>query len=109
MTKTIKNHISDAISYRERLFYILLVAIVGLGIAYAGLVHATVQNVISREALLKQNRNQSGEIGLLEAHYFSLKNSVTLAVAKDLGYTELQPTYILEKNQGVARSTSNEI
>lgn len=109
MTKTITHHISHAISYRERLFYLLLVGIVGLGIAYAGLVHATVQNAISREVLLKQNRNRSGEIGLLEAHYFSLKNSVTSAVAQNLGYIESEPTYILEKNQGVARRASDEI
>lgn len=109
MTKAITNHITNTILYRERMFYVLVVAIVGLGIVYAGLVHTTVEHIISREALLKANRNRAGAIGVLEAHYFSLKNSVTLSVAHDLGFTEpVSPIYIVEE-KGVARTTSDEI
>lgn len=110
MTKEIKNRISRAISYRERIFYILSFSIVVLGMTYAGLVHSAVQNIITSEDIIKENRNQSGSIGIIEAKYFSLKNSVTLAVAENKGFKEpVSPTYISKKTLGVARRTSNEI
>lgn len=96
--------------YREMMFYVLSFSIICLVLAYAGLVHASVHNIVAREALLKQNRNKSGEIGALEAQYFSLKNSVTLSVAQELGFSEpVAPVYISKKGVGVARTTSNEI
>lgn len=110
MTKAIQNTISGVNSYREHLFYVFAFLIICLVLAYAGLVHATVHNIVAREAMLKQTRNKSGDIGALEAEYFSLKNSVTLAVAQDLGFSEpVAPVYISKKAQGVARTTSNEI
>jgi hypothetical protein len=110
MTKAIQNNISHIMLYREMLFYTLSFLVVCLVLAYAGMVHSTVHNIVAREALLKQNRNKSGDIGVLEAQYFSLKNSVTLSMAQDLGFSEpVAPTYISKKAQGVARTTSNEI
>jgi len=110
MTKAIQNTISGVNSYREHLFYLFAFLIVTLVLTYAGLVHSTVHNIVAREDLIKQTRNKSGEIGVLEAHYFSLKNSVTLASAAELGFSEPATTvYISKKALGVARSTSNEI
>lgn len=110
MTKAIQNNISHIMLYREMMFYVLSFSIIALVLTYAGLVHSSVHNIVAREALLKQNRNKSGEIGALEAQYFSLKNSVTLSVAQGLGFSEpTAPVYISKKAQGVARTTSNEI
>lgn len=88
MTKAIQNTISGVISYRERLFYIFAISICLLGLLYAGLVHSMVQNIVAREVLVKQNRVYSGSIGELEAKYFSLKNSVNLATANSMGFSE---------------------
>ncbi|MBP9701429.1 MAG: hypothetical protein KBD47_00420 [Candidatus Pacebacteria bacterium] len=110
MTKAIQNTISGVNSYREHLFYVFAFLILSLVLTYAGLVHTTVHNILAREALLKVNRNKSGAIGMLEAQYFSLKNSVTLATAVELGFSEpTSAVYISKKAQGVARTTSNEI
>lgn len=108
--KSIKNNIVNTLLYRERIFYVFAFLIFSLVLTYAALVHTTVHNIVAREDLIKQTRNKSGEIGMLEAHYFSLKNSVTLAVAQELGFSEpSSPVYISKKALGVARSTSNEI
>ncbi len=79
-----------------------------LGLSYAGLVHSMVRNIVAREVMVKQNRIYAGSIGELEAQYFSLKNSVTIEVAQNMGFVEpVTLSYI--SVGGVARTTGNEI
>lgn len=104
MTKAIQNTISGVISYRERLFYVFSISICLLGLLYAGLVHSMVHNIVAREALVKQNRVYAGSIGELEAQYFSLKNSVNIATAHSMGFSEPVTLSYISSNGGVARA-----
>lgn len=86
MTKTITITYSFLHRYREKLFLILIMSVVVILGLYFFLIQKAVVNVIAREKLVVETTERSGEVAMLEAKYFTMKNSITLDLAKAKGF-----------------------
>jgi hypothetical protein len=77
-------------------FAALLVATFGF---YVYLVNATIMNVVAREKVESTISELSTTIGDLEFKYISLKNNITLDLAREKGFTDASPTAFLARNE----------
>lgn len=85
MTKTLTIIYQTSHYYRERIFAILIAAIVMTACTYVFLLQKAIVNVVQREKVTQQTKSISADVGSLEEKYFSLKNAVTLDLAKAKG------------------------
>ncbi len=85
------------ISYDNRVrFFWVLVSISMLSLfIYIYAVNATARNIVVRQNLEKQLANKSVGIDSLEFVYISLKNNVTIELARQYGFREARsPLYV---------------
>ncbi len=90
-----------AISYEDRartFWFLASVCLISLG-AYVYAVNATAHHVAMRAELEREAVELHTELAELEFQYIKLKNEVTIDVARELGFTEVQnPLYIAREN-----------
>ena len=100
----------EANKIRERLALIFMVSVVGiLVVAYVYFLNITIAHGISVEKNSKELGMLSATVSELESEYFEVKNVVTLALAKDLGFSDAgSQLYISRKGEVLTLSLQNE-
>ena len=94
----------------KTVFWTLLAGVVLLLITYIFYANSMVHNAVSIKNIEKEMVQLKSKIGELEFSYISVKNSINLDVAKDLGFVESKNiTYISRKPIGKTISLNNEI
>jgi len=83
------------------LFFVLLSLLVLVFLAYVFLVNKTVMNVVERERVEKDIASLSSSMGELEFKYIGLKNSITLDLAYEKGFSDAIPTSFLAREKSV--------
>ncbi len=95
--------------HRERIFVILVVAILLIVCSYVFLLQKAIINVVQREKASQQVTSVSIEVGDLEGKYFSLKNSVTLELAHAKGLKDVEVTTYISKKPLTVMALHNDI
>ncbi len=75
-------------SWRQRIFWLLLLALFGLLAIYIYFVNGLIFGVASRTALIREQASLDLEISQLEGRYLALADTVTIKLAHDLGFEE---------------------
>jgi len=91
----------------KTLFFVFSAILVSLFFSYVYLVNATVKNIVARERIEKTISETTSNIAELEVKYMSLKNSVTLEVARAKGFADASPTRFLTRNEKTTTLTYN--
>ena len=77
---------------REKTIFWTLVGVLAISIAfYMYCINVTVHNTVARQNLELEASKLSLKIGNEEFQYISKRNSVTIALAHELGYKDAQP------------------
>lgn len=109
MKKTIKILYRIIDNHKERLFTILLLAILVSGAMYGFLLKNTIDNIVEREKISKETKSLLTNISDLETKYFSLKNEVTLDIAYSKGFKNPKNTEYITKKSVTAMVSKNEL
>ncbi len=107
MTKTIVNNFYEVLKHRERVFGVLIFGIITCSFLYAYFLHGAISNVVSREKLSKENRKLSTSLSVLDAKYFSIKNSIDMDLANALGFKNSEKISFISKNSITAMVYKN--
>ena len=109
MTKVIKENIQDILRYKERIFFILAVAIVISACAYGFLIEKAIMNVVAREDVIKQSRTVSSSVSSLEEKYFSIKNNINIELAHAKGFKDAPASLFISSKPLTAMVSHNEL
>jgi len=69
-----------------------------LVVCYAIFLANTIFNVVERQALTKESRTLSNEVGDLELTYLSMSNKIDMTLATSLGFKEGKKQYATRKS-----------
>lgn len=94
----------------KRILNSMLVALGLLAFCYIIFLGNTVFNIIERQALSREARTLSNEVGTLELEYLSISNKVDLTLATSLGFKESkEKQYTTRKSLGSLKLANNEL
>lgn len=109
MTRTLTTIYRISHSYREKIFTILIVAILISVCVYVFLLQKAIVNVVERQKLSTQTKSLSVQVGDLEEKYFSIKNSITLDLAHSRGLKDAEVISYISKKSLTAMALPNEL
>lgn len=109
MTKAITITYTVLHRYRERLFAILLAAILITLASYVFLIHKAVVNIVARETTVEKISAKSSKVAELEGKYFTIKNSITLEVAHQKGFKDVSISNYISKKSVTAMASQHEL
>ena len=93
-----RKHAAQVHVFERRAFASLFSAIIILVGLYGFFVSTSIINVLVREEIRQSIADLHSEISGLESNYLELKNSITLALAYDLGFTNtVKKTFVTRK------------
>ena len=109
MTKILTNLYKTSNHYREKIFVILISAILLVSFSYVFLLQKAILNVIQRGKITQQINSSSIATSELEQKYFSLKNTITMEMAYAKGLKSAEVTSYITKKPLTAMALHNEI
>jgi hypothetical protein len=109
MTKAITIIYQASHHHRERIFAVLVTAIVVAICAYVMLLQMAIVNVVQREKVSAQVKSVSANVGGLEEKYFTLKNGITLELAKAKGLKNAENISYISKKPVTAMIVKSDI
>lgn len=112
MTQTahaIAYNVQKALRYRERIVISLAAIAVFLVGVYVFLVREAIVNVVARENIAKEIQTDSTAVSALENQYFTLKSSITMDTATQLGFLPVTVSAFIPTSAAVAISSNDEI
>src|SRR5688500_7681659 len=77
---------ANQIMFSQRAFWVMAVSVIALVMGYIYFIHATVQNVASRQRAEKALTDLTSNIASLESNYMHLTGSVNINEAYNLGF-----------------------
>ncbi len=107
MTQAIADNINNVFKYKERIFTFLIVGIIISGFAYVYLLHSAIANVVTREAVVKQNRILSTAVSELEAKYFEVKDTINIQLAHSKGFKDSDSTSYISASKSLTAMANN--
>lgn len=109
MTKTLTILYQASHHHRERIFALLITAIILTAGAYVFLLQKAIVNVVQREKISKEVKTVSVNVGDLEEKYFSIKNTITLDLAHTKGLKNAKIVSYISKRPLTAMVSNNEL
>jgi hypothetical protein len=109
MTKVIAENLNTVMRYREKLFLVLTLIALGSSLFYAYFVHSAIVNVVEREQILKDIREKSTSVSVLESTYFSEKNKINIQLAHAKGFQDSEVSSYISKKSLTAFVVHNEL
>jgi hypothetical protein len=109
MTKAITIAYKISHQYKERIFAILVAAILLTAFAYVFLLQRAIVNVVERQKVSQETKALSVKVGGLEEKYFSIKNTITLDLAHSKGLKDAQDISYISKKAVTAMALPHEI
>ena len=93
-----RKHAAQVHVFERRALASLFGAVIVLVGLYSFFISTSIINVLVREETGQNIANLHSHIGELESEYLVLKNSITLALAHDLGFTDIiEKTFVTRK------------
>lgn len=109
MTKLLTIAYKTSHYHRERIFAVLIAAILLTACAYVFLLQKAIVNVVQREKVALEAKSASANVGSLEATYFSLKNAITLDLAHSKGLKNADNVSYISKKPVTAMVIRHEL
>jgi hypothetical protein len=99
MIRVMTQSIDNMLRYRENIFIFLVISISFLALSYVYFVHSTIVNVVERDKIIKDIREKSTSVSILESEYFAEKNKINIELAHAKGFENGEvSSYILKKS-----------
>ena len=104
-----KKHAAQVHSFERHAFMSTLVIVVLLSGLYIFLISASIFNVVARAETEQSIINLHSQIGELESDYLLRKNTITLILAYDLGFTDInEKTFVVRKSLSIKELSLNQ-
>lgn len=95
--------------YRERIFAVLVSAIILTACTYVFLLQKAIINVVQRERVVVQMKSLSVDVSDLETEYFAARNKITLNLAHAKGLRNAETVSYISKKSLTALAPRNEL
>lgn len=95
--------------HREKIFAILMAAIIITACAYVFLLQKAIVNVVQRQKVALETKSVSADVGTLEETYFSLENGITLNLAYSKGLKNADDVSYISKKPVTAMVIRHEL
>ncbi len=109
MTRTLTIAYKFSHYYKERIFVMLVAAIILTACAYVFLLQKAIVQVVERERVVSEVKTLSVDVGELEEQYFSVKNKITLDLAHSKGLKDAGTISYISKKSHTAFVSHNEL
>lgn len=109
MTKAITLVYEISHRHREKIFNILVVAILLTAFSYVFLLQRAIVNVVERQKVTEGTKALVVKVGGLEEKYFSIKNTITLDLAHSKGLKDAQEISYISKKAVTAMALPHEL
>ncbi len=109
MTKTLTIIYKTSHHYREKIFAVLVAALLLTAFAYVFLLQKAIVNVVQRDKISREIKSVNLEVGGLEEKYFTLKNDITLDLAHTKGLKNPDVISYISKKSVTAMVSHNEL
>jgi hypothetical protein len=109
MTRTLTIAYKFSHYHREKIFAILVTAILLSAGAYIVLLQKAIINVVQREKVVAEARSLSVDVSELEEQYFAAKNKITLDLAHSKGLQDAEHISYISKKPVTAFVSNNEL
>lgn len=109
MTKIITENIDSVLSYRSRIFWLLIIGIAITAPFYAIFVHSAIVNVVEREKIVGQIREKSTAVSELESEYFAMKDKINMELAHSKGFHDTDVSSFIPRKSLTAFVSHNEL
>jgi len=104
-----KKRAAQVHSFERHVFMSMLIAVVLLSGLYIFLISTSIFNVLTRVETEQSIINLHSQIGELESDYLLYKNAITLMLAHDLGFTDInEKTFVVRKSLSVKELSLNQ-
>ncbi|TAL49091.1 hypothetical protein EPN83_02345 [Patescibacteria group bacterium] len=91
------------IHHHAKLIFWSSASVIALSLVfYVIAVNATVRNVAHRQKVSAELATLSSQVGELEFKYISLKNTITLSLARSMGFRTVSEPQFVSRKSGVA-------
>lgn len=94
--------------YKERIFAILITAIIITACGYVFLLQKAIVNVVQRQHLVTEAKNVSADVSGLEEQYFTAKNKITIDLAHSKGLRDADTIAYISKKPVTAMASHHE-
>ncbi len=108
MTRTLTITYRFAHMYREKIFAILVAAILLTACSYIFLLQKTIVNVVQRQKISLEGKEVSAKVADLEEKYFFTKNTITLDLARTKGFSSAEDIAYISKKPQTAMAAHHE-
>ncbi|MES3031099.1 MAG: hypothetical protein V4697_01655 [Patescibacteria group bacterium] len=109
MTQVVLKNLNTMLLYRERIFAILVAALILSSCAYVFLLQKAIMNVVAREKVSKEIRHISTSVSELESKYLSAKNTINIELAHARGFKNTEVSTFISKKSLTAMADSHEL
>lgn len=109
MTRAITIAYRVSHQYREKIFAVLIAAVILSACAYVFLLQKAIVNVVERQRVSSETKELSVQVGDLEEKYFSIKNTITLDLAQEKGLKKAEVISYISKKPLTAMAVPNEL
>ncbi len=109
MTKVIAENLNIVKKHKEIIFIILVIGLIVFSLNYAYFIHSTIVNIVEREQILKDIRDKSTTVSILESKYFSEKNKVNIQLAHAKGFQDAEVSSYISRKSVTAFIVHNEL
>jgi cell division protein FtsL len=94
--------------YKERIFVILIAAILLVACSYVFLLQKAIVNVVQRQHVVAEAKETSVDVSDLEAQYFTVKNKITIDLAYSKGLKNADTVSYISKKPVTAMASHYE-
>jgi hypothetical protein len=109
MTKTITIAYRLTHEHRKHIFVLLFTSILLTAFAYAFLLQKAIFNLVERQKVVSEERAMATKLADLEEKYFALKNTVTLDLAEEKGFSVTESVSYISKKPRTAMAAPHEL
>src|SRR4051812_19628382 len=109
MTRTLTIAYRISHLYKERIFVVLVTAILIAACGYVFLLQKAIINVVQRQKVASDTKSLSADVSDLEEQYFAIKNKITLDLAHSKGLKDADNVAYISKKPLTAFVSPNEL
>ncbi len=109
MTQTLTIAYRFSRDYKEKIFAVLISAIILSACGYVFLLQKAIINVVQRQHVSSQMKSVAVEVSELEEQYFSAKNKITIDLAHARGLKDAHDIAYISKKPVTAMASHNEL
>ena len=109
MTRTLTIAYKFSQHNREKIFAVLVAAVLLTACTYVFLLQKAIVNVVQRERVSSETKSVAVDVGDLEEQYFGIKNKITLDLAHSKGMKDAEAISYISRKSVTALASHNEL